>query len=209
MSNKKGNLFGGANPLGQYVPMSPDEIEVLHRLKERNDLQVVVHGWGYVDRPRLVIGDGRVAVNFRLVFDKPAFPMPVTFFDLELRTRAGLTLARERLPSIVNGKPVQVAAGMFLDLVWDMAIHSMDPKLVKMIKPGARGLTSRRQDKDTGEMTAQGNMKLNSHQKRVLAELEEGYARMKAEDLKQQIKATKMAGQEVKRTAKGFEAEDL
>ena len=92
---------------------------------------------------------------------------------------------------------------------WDIAIHSMDPRLVKLLKPGAFGLTSRRQDKDTGEMTSQGNMKLDSAQKAVLAHLEASQAAVRADGVKQVIKATEMAGYEVKRTKKGSIAEDI
>jgi hypothetical protein len=203
------NVFGGNNRRGLYVPMSEDEQEVVHRLVEAEDIQLIIHGWGILDRPRFLIGDHRIGVQFRITFNRPAVPMPVYFFDLELRTRTGITLVKERLPSIYNGKPVQVAAGMFLDMQWDIAMHSMDPRLVKLLKPGAIGLTSRRQDKDTGQMTAEGNMKLTSEQRRKLHEMEAGYAQMRQEDLKQVVKATEDAGYEVKKTKDGIEAPDV
>lgn len=203
------NLFGGKNPKGLYVPMTPDEQEVVHRLVEAGDLQVVVHGWGTVDRPRVIVGDHRVGVLFRLTFNRPEVPMPVFFFDLELRTRTGLRLVKERLPTVYNGRPVQVAAGMFLDLQWDIAIHSMDPRLVKAIKPGATGLTSLRQDKDTGEMTSRGNMKLDGAQMKALAELEAAQAQVRQDDLTKVVDATKKAGYKVTRTADGIAAPDL
>lgn len=205
----KKNLFGGKNPLGLYVPMSEDEQEVVQRLVEAEDLVLIIHGWGTLDRPRFLVGDHRIGVQFRITFNRPAVPMDVWFFDLELRTRTGISLVKERLPLVYNGKPVQVCAGMYLDLQWDIAIHSMDPRLVKLLKPGAIGLTSRRQDKDTGMMTAQGNMKLDGHQKRVLAALEEAQAAARAEDTKKVIEATQKAGYEVKKTKKGIEAPDL
>jgi len=212
MSSKKidgTNIFGGKNSRGLYVPMSEDEQEVIHRLVEAEDIQLIIHGWGTLDRPRFLIGDHRIGVQFRLTFNKPTAPMSVFFFDLELKTRTGISLCKERLPSMYNGKPVEVMAGLFLDMQWDIALHSMDPRLVKLLKPGATGLTSRRQDKDTGMMTAQGNMKLNAKQKKVLHELEMAQAKGRAEDLAQVVNATEKAGYTVKRTKKGFEAEDV
>ena len=203
------NLFGGANSKGLYVPMSDDEQEVIHRLIEAEDLVLFIHGWGRLDRPRFLVGDHRIGVQFRLTFNRPAKPMPVYFFDLELKTRSGISLCKERLPTMYNGQPVAVQAGMFLDMQWDIALHSMDPRLVKLLKPGAIGLTSRRQDKDTGQMTAQGNMKLDANQKAALHALEEAQAANRAEAAKQVVEATEKAGYEVRRTKDGLIAPDL
>lgn len=205
----KKNLFGGANPKGLYVPISEDEQEVIVRLVEAQDLVLYIHGWGHLDKPRFLVGDHRIGVQFRLTFNKPAVPMDVWFFDLELKTRGGISLVKERLPVMYAGKPVQVCAGMYLDMQWDIALHSMDPRLVKMLKPGALGLTSRRQDKDTGEMTSQGNMVLDGAQKKALAELEAAQAAGRAENVKQAVKATTKAGYKVKKTRNGIEADDL
>lgn len=203
------NLFGGKNARGLYVPMSEDEQEAILRLVEVDDLVLIIHGWGHLDRPHFLVGDHRVGVTFRLTFSKPAEPVDVWFFDLELRTRTGISLVKERLPAVYNGKPVQVCAGMYLDMQWDIAIHSLDPKLVKMLKPGARGFTSRRQDAATGEMTAQGNMRLDSNQRAVLAELEAAQAAARAENTRQVVDATVKAGYDVKQTAEGLKAKDL
>lgn len=203
------NLFGGKNARGLYVPMSEVEQEAIIRLVEARDLVLFIHGWGRLDNPRFLVGDHRIGVQFRLTFHRPPAPMPVYFFDLELQTRAGLSLVKERLPTLYNGKPVSVMAGMFLDMQWDIAIHSMDPRLVKMLMPGTIGLTSRRQDKDTGEMTSRGNMKLDDNQAQALQELEAAQAANRAADAKQVVEATVKAGYKVKRTRKGLEAEDL
>jgi hypothetical protein len=203
------NVFGGKNRRGLYVPMSEDEQEVIHRLVEAEDIQLIIHGWGTLDRPRFLVGDHRIGVQFKLTFNRPAAPMPLYFLDLELITRTGISLVKERLPTILNGQPVNVCAGVFLDLQWDIAMHSMDPRLVKLLKPGTLGLTSRRQDKDTGEMTARGNMKLDAKQRKALQELETAQAANRAEDVRRIVKVTKDAGYEVKKTDKGFEAPDL
>lgn len=203
------NLFGGKNARGLYVPISEDEQEVLLRLVEAEDLVLIIHGWGKLERPRFLVGDHRFAVQFRLTFNRPATPMPVYFFDLELKTRAGMSLCKNRLPCIYNGRPVMVQAGMFLDMQWDIALHSMDPRLVKMLKPGALGLTSRRQDKDTGEMTMQGNMKLDSNQRAALYELDQAQAAHRQQDTHQVVDATKRAGYDVKQDGGNLIAPDL
>ena len=205
----KTNLFGGKNPRGLYVPMSEDEQEVVTRLIEAEDLILYIHGWGRLDRPRFLVGDHRIGVQFRLTFNRPATPMDVWFFDLELKTRTGITLVKERLPVMYGGKPIQVCAGVYLDMQWDIALHSMDPRLVKLLKPGAIGLTSRRQDKDTGEITTQGNMKLDSNQKRALALLEADQAKVRASSAEQVVEATVKAGYKVKKTRAGIKADDL
>lgn len=205
----KTNLFGGANPRGLYVPISEDEQEVVLRLVEAEDLELIIHGWGKLERPRFLVGDHRIGVQFRLTFNRPAVPTDVWFFDLELKTRTGISLVKERLPVIYAGKPVQVCAGMFLDMQWDIALHSMDPRLVRLLKPGAFGLTSRRQDRDTGVMTSQGNMKLDGNQRRALAELEAAQAKGRAEATEQAVEATIKAGYKVTKTKKGIKAPDI
>ena len=57
----------------------------------------------------------------------------------------------------------------------------MDPKLVKALMPGVKGLTSRAFDKDTGELTHTGNMKLDPTQHRLLAIVRQGEANLRAD----------------------------
>lgn len=177
------NIFGGGNPNSLYVPLTDVEREVLARLIHSQDLVVHVVGWGVVEKPRIADpGDARIQIQFRLNFDRPEVPMPVYFFDLELRTRSGMLLFRKKYPTVYNGQPVNIAAGMFLDLVWDIAIRNLDPELVKMVKPDATGLTSRLQDRDTKDFTLEGNMRLDPEQKRLLRAVRGGEERMKAVD---------------------------
>ena len=151
------NPFGGTGAGSTYTPMTDVEREAVSRLVETGRLRVHVVGWGVVNSPRVIIGDLRIGIQFRLDFNAPAAPQPNHYFDLELRTDSGLLLYKERQPTIFNNQPVQICAGMFLDLVWDIAIRHMDPKIVKALVPGATGFTSRWQDRDTGEMTLKGN----------------------------------------------------
>jgi hypothetical protein len=155
------NYFGGGRKNSLYVPLSEVEQEAISRLIASDDLRVVVHGWGFVDSPVIQHGDARVQVRFKLVFNAPALPMKVHYFDLELQTKSGLRLYAARQSTTYQGNPIEVAAGVELDLVWDIMVKALDPSLVKSLVPGATGLTSRRQDKDTREITSVGNMKLD------------------------------------------------
>ena len=196
------NPFGGKNPMGLYVPMSEDEQEVLARLASES-LVLIVHGWCQIENPRFIFGDLRVQVGpFRLDFLQPAAPTPVYFFDLELQRWNGQSVFKQRMPL---PHPVQVCNGVFLDLIWDIAIDHMDPQFVKDIKTGAIGLTSRRIDKDTRERTFQGNMDLDADHKKLLGYVETGAAEVRADDAAQAMKATQAAGYKVKETAKGYQ----
>jgi len=173
------NAFGGGNANSLYVPMSETEQEALSRLVAAGDLRVVIVGWGHVERPRISFGDARIGIRFGLDFNRPEVPMAVSYFDLELRTGSGLLLFRERQKTLYNDQPILVAAGVHLELAWDIAIQMMDPRLVKALVPGAIGLTSRLLDKDTGQATLDGNMRLDSDKKRLLRQIREGEARVR------------------------------
>ena len=159
----KKNTFGGKAAKSLYVPMSETEQEVISRLVESDDLVVNVAGWAIGVQPKVTFGDFRVSLAFRLDFDRPQVPHPNYYFDLELRTRGGLLLYKERQATMYGGKPIDIAAGMFLDLVWDIAVEQMDPKLIRMLKPKERGLTNRI-----------GNMKLTPDQKKLLNKVRQG-----------------------------------
>jgi len=168
------NMFGGGNARSVYTPMSDVEQEVVARLVAAGDMRVVVVGWGHVDRPRITFGDARLAVAFRLEFDRPETPIPLHYLDLELQTGAGRLLFRDRQPTTYGGDPIHVAQGVYLDMVWDIAVRSIDPALVREVVPGAIGLTSRLQDRDTGQMTLTGNMRLSARDREVLRHLRRG-----------------------------------
>jgi len=189
------NIFGGKNPHGLYVPLTETEQEVLSRLVEADDLEVVIHGWGVLNRPRITFGDFRISILFQLTFNAPEVPRPLHYLDLELRTRAGLSLFRERQPTMINGKPLEVAAGVTFTLAWDIALHHIDPEVVKMIKPGARGLTSRRLDRDTGDPTLRGNMRLTGIQRKILHHMEENSRKTREADRQKAAEVTRRAGE--------------
>lgn len=177
-----------------YTPMSDIEREVVSRLVEAGDLEIHVKGWGMIPNPRVIIGDFRIGMHFRMNFDKPEVPVPVHYFDMELKTGSGLLLFKERQSVLYNNRPIQIAAGVFFDMVWEIAVNSMDPKIVKMIKPGARGLTSANFDKDTGDLTMFGNRTgLSSTDKAQLQKIRT-YEEWNRGDTKQQAeKATRAA----------------
>lgn len=209
-NDKDTNIFGGKQKHGLYVPLSPDELESIHRLIEMRDVQLIIHGWGIIDCPRMQVGEHIVTVPFRLTFKAPVNPMPVYFFDLELKTmHTGITLFRKRMPCTYDNKPIIVQAGQYLDLAWDISIKSIDPRIVKLIKPGAFGLTSRRQDKDTGEVTDMGNMKLTPDQRLALMALKNGEQFVQQMDTVAAVKATQDAGQPIQVTPEGVKAPEV
>lgn len=164
------NIFGGGNPNSIYTPMSEDEQEVLQRLVERDDLEIHVVGWGVVHKPQVTFGDLRLSLRFTLDFTAPDVLVPVHYFDLELRTRSGFPIFAERQPTLVGGEPIFIKAGMFLELAWDIAIQKMNPEFVRMVKPGARGLTTR-----------EGNMDLTDEKRVILGAIRDGEAHVRAE----------------------------
>lgn len=199
------NAFGGANPAGLYVPMSEDEQEVLHRLAESGDLQLVVGEWGTIDRPKLIVGDHRVRIDFAVTFKGLYVARNIHFLDLELKLNNGMSVYKARLPTYVGGLPLEIYEGLRLPMQWDIAIKHMDPDFVRAIKPGATGLTSRRQDKDTREMTDEGNMRLDTGRKKLLRDLEQGQAAVRALDTQVALKASVAGGDKVVKTAAGIE----
>lgn len=177
------NAFGGKNPVGLYVPMSDDEQEVLHRLKESKDLQLVVHGWGTIPNPTLIVGDHRIRIDFHLFFKGLYVAQPLHYLDLELKLGNGMSVYKDRKPlPRPGGQAYMVSEGDDLQFQWDIAISHMDPDFVRLVKPGATGLTSRRQDKDTREMTSEGNMQLNDEKRRLLHRLESGQRKVRQMD---------------------------
>jgi len=188
--NHDENPFGGKNPLGLYVPMSEDEQEVIARLIESKDIILIIHGWATLESPNIIAGDLRIAIQFRLDFNRPTAPVPLHFLDLELRRTNGQPIFRQKMPL---NPPVQVCAGVSLDFQWDIAIDHMDPAFVKSIKPGALGLTSRRIDKDTGERSDTGTMHLSAEKKRLLHIVDSQAEQVREDEANKLDKAEKLA----------------
>jgi len=204
------NIFGGKNPLGLYVPMTDDEMDALDRMIQSKDLELCIHGWGILENPKIQFGDLRVCIKFRLDFKAPEALTELHFLDLELRVRGShITMFKKRMATQVGGKPVMIKAGMFLELAWDIAIDHISPEMVKMYLPGLHGLTSTRLDKDTGDRTLMGNMKLTEAQKNHIRFLEQQNAKIRHDDAVDAVKVTKRAGYDVKNTSKGPTAPDV
>ena len=173
------NVFGGGNKNSLYTPMSEDEQEVLARLVQTRDLQVRILGWGAIDAVQASFGDLRIDIPIQITFTKPDNPVSVSFFDLELRTGSGILLFKERQSVVYQGQPLAVGRGTTLSMVWTIAIQAMTPELVKALKPGAIGLTSRWLDKDTGRITFKGNTKMSSEKMALLRKLRMGELKVK------------------------------
>lgn len=183
------NLFGGGNPNAVYTPMSEDEQEVIARLIADDDFHVHLKGWGWVHRPKVTFGDLRVRVPVAITFQAPDIPQPVYSFELELWGSGHLLFNKEYPVANPDGSPLMVCTGFHLPFIWDIAIRHMDPKLVKALKPGAGGLTSRWFDRDTGNATFLGNTRLGSAQKLALERLREGELEVAQHDKKALQKA--------------------
>ena len=178
------NRFGGIAG-SNYTPMSEDEQEVLDRLVASRDLDVRIKGWGHIRGVQAgKTGDLRVAIPLTLDFDRPEVPVPVYYFDLELRTGSGILLFRERQSTVYNHSPLMIGAGTSLQMVWDIAIKHMDPKLVKALKPGALGLTSRWIDKDSGDITLLGNTRMPAKERALLRRLRQGEAAARQDNVR-------------------------
>lgn len=176
------NRFGGANPHFLYAPMSEDEQDVLHRLIESNDLMVEIAGWGRVEKfRRVVAGDLRLHLDFQVVFSAPDLHIPVYYFDLELKTRAGQLLFAERKPALINGSPAMVGAGVAINFYWDIAIQMMDPGFVKSMKPSLSGLTTR-----------EGNRHLNPVDQIVFSSMRRLEERARGDNAEETKKAEEM-----------------
>ena len=154
------NLFGGKNPNGQYVPLTEDEQETLERLATDHQFRIVIKDWGFVDQPQVTFGDARIQFRWTMFFDRPEEPMPVEFFDIEVWTHTGRMVYSTR--KTTGPQALMVAAGLYLEMALDIQIKQINPDLVKEIKPGAKGLTTRH-----------GNMQLDSLQRKVLHQLKQ------------------------------------
>jgi hypothetical protein len=175
------NMFGGGNKQSLYTPMSEDEQEVLSRLVAARDLDVIIVGWGVIRNVQASFGDLRLDIPIQITFNRPETPMLVPYVDLELRTGSGLLLFKERQSTEYGGKPIAVGTGTALSMVWHIAIQAMDPKIVKALKPGARGLTSRWVDPDTGQISLFGNTKLSAKEKKALIRLRQAEAQIRGD----------------------------
>lgn len=177
MSENKRNPFGGKNPHGMYVPLTDDEMEVLFRLADAGEYKLVVKDWGFITgfkvgkypgpeqyrgEPIVTIGDKRISFTFRLNYTAPALPQPNWYFDMELWA-LGHLLYKHRMPTESYGNPIQIAAGTFNDFALDIGIDHIDPAIVKEVKSKQIGLTTR-----------QGNMHLDLHGQRLLAQTQAG-----------------------------------
>ena len=175
MATDNTNIFGGGNKNSLYIPISDDEQEVIHRLLAANDLQIEIEGWGIVNSFRARVGDLNVAFEFQITIPMPEEAVEVFYLDLKLATRSGLLLKAERMAIVqMDGKGILMGGNNTVHLEWAMSLAGIDPTIVKLLKPGAIGLTSRRLDKDTGEFSKKGNMKLTKEQIAAMQLLQSG-----------------------------------
>ena len=162
------NEFGGGNSRALYLPISEIEQEFLSRLIEQNEIFVVLHGYGIVQEPKVTFGDKNLHIHIAFFFDKAPPPpgKPVSFFDMELKTRSGISLYRQKMSTLYNNQPLTISNEVNLNMVWDIALRYIDPKLIKALMPNVIGYTSRLEDRDNHDMTITGNMRLSKELQR-------------------------------------------
>lgn len=160
--NRGKNDFGGGNSVSNYIPLTEIEQEFIARLVEQGEILVCLHGWGMV-YPKVTFGDKVIHAHIKFLFDKapPAPGVPVPFFDMELRTQSGITLYRQKMPTSYDNNPIIISNEVELEMVWDISLRYIDPKLIKLLMPSVTGFTTRLEDRDTHDITVTGNMRLN------------------------------------------------
>lgn len=162
-NRKRGkNEFGGGNKNSSYIPLTEIEQEFISRLVEKGEIIVVLHGWGVI-HPVITFGDKVIHAHLKFLFDKapPAPGVSVPFFDMELKTQSGITLYRQKMPTSYDNTPIIVSNEVELEMVWDISLRYIDPKLIKLLMPSVTGFTTRLEDRDTHDITITGNMRLN------------------------------------------------
>lgn len=184
----RANEFGGAYGGSMYIPLTEIEQEVISRLAEAGEFIVVFHGFGSVPKLDIRFGDKNLHIGMKVGFPMLSTPQSVYFFDMELKTHSGISLFRQTMPCTYDDKPLLIGPEVEFEMIWDISINTISPALVKQIKPGAIGLTSRRQDRDTGDMTLIGNMKLTEAQKQMAYKISQGEQKVKKMDLDRILK---------------------
>lgn len=190
--SKGKNDFGGGNSISSYIPITEIEQEFISRLVESGEIIVVLHGWG-VTQPRVSFGDKNLHAHIKFMFDKAPPPpgVQVPFFDMELKTQSGISLYRQKMPTSYDNNPILISNEVDLEMVWDISLRFIDPKLIKLLMPSVTGFTTRLEDKDNHDITVVGNMKLNKELTKKAHELRDHETRLKKMDEKKLRKSLK------------------
>lgn len=196
------NMFGGKPKKGNalYVPMSDIEQECLLRIAELDGYRIRIKDYGVISQAHTIVGDKRLSFKFTLSFDRPETPIPLYWIDLELLA-FGEVVFSERQSVVYGGQPTMVMAGVQLQMVWDIAIKHIEPRIVKNVI-GALGLTSRLQDKDSGEFTLTGNMTMTGNKRETLHKLKAGEEKVRAASQEQFVSQVTKAKKHMRDNAK-------
>lgn len=166
------NPLGGKNPNGLYVPLSEDELEASYRAAERG-IVVKVEGWGSYPAEKFHVGEHRVGVEFALRCPEDrVLGMTTENLRLQVETTDGIPLFSCATSAELHGRPVHLLPEQEFGLTLEIEVHHCNPEVVKTLKSGATGLTSRRIDPHTGRWDGTGNMRLDEVGLRALHELD-------------------------------------
>lgn len=158
------NLFGGGNPNGLYVPLTPDEQDAIQRASELG-VQVRITELGIFPAHTVTIGDHRVTVQFRVLSPTGAV---LEKMNHQVETTTGIVLVRDQISCIQNGSPLMILAGEPLEMELHISISHISPEFLRRLRPAHTGQSTRRVDTHTGEFTQEGNMRNLTDQQRKL-----------------------------------------
>ena len=186
------NEFGGGNKISSYIPLTEIEQEFISRLVEMGELVVHLHSWGTVC-PKVSFGDKVLHAHIKIFFENAPPPpgLSVPFFDMELRTQSGISLYRQKMPTSYDNTPIMVSNEVELEMVWDISLKYIDPKLIKLLMPSVIGYTTRLEDRDTHDITVTGNMRLNKELTKKAYDMHSNEQKLKHYDEEKLKKALK------------------
>lgn len=182
------NKFGGI-ATSLYTPMSEDEQEAVNRIIESGEVVLRIKAMGKdqiiqlddIVNPPMRHGDARVQVDIDLLLNYPVIHVPVYSMELSLLYK-DRTLFKESQSVVYDGQPIMFGRGGQIVMKWDIQVQKISPELVKLVKKGAFGLTTR-----------DGNTYYDEETNRELREIRAREEMMRLDNLKKLEAAKKLS----------------
>lgn len=180
------NKFGGvAGSL--YTPMSECEQEVLDRIIHSGEVRLLLafnckniqYKLDEIERPTIKHGDARVRVDIDAIMTGPMVAMSAYSLELSLLYK-DRTLFKETQSLVYEEGAFMIGKGVHLLMSWDIQIRKMSSELVKEVKTGAVGLTTR-----------DGNTNYDHDTNHELRKLRERESLVRADNQKKLVNAQK------------------